>query len=68
MPPTLDAAGVDALIEQAPGRGQGQAPAGLTGDEEFVRRVYLDVAGNLPTPDDDPGLPPRQGATTSGPG
>ncbi len=29
----------------------GIVPSGLCGDEQFVRRVYLDVCGTLPTPE-----------------
>jgi Protein of unknown function (DUF1549)/Protein of unknown function (DUF1553) len=47
-PPTLTSAGLDMLVDKflvdakAP-------PATLTSDVEFVRRIYLDVTGKLPT-------------------
>ena len=47
--PTLNAAGVDALVEKHLLELK-VTPAPLSGDEEFVRRIYLDVAGVLPTP------------------
>lgn len=39
---------IDALVE-APWRGVGLLPAELCSDEEFLRRVYLDLIGTLPT-------------------
>jgi hypothetical protein len=49
-PPTIDAAAVDDLL--AKGLKAAKTPAApLTTDEEFVRRVFLDVTGKLPAPD-----------------
>ncbi len=45
----LDAAGVDALLADYLAEVK-TTPVPLAGDEEFLRRVYLDVAGVLPTP------------------
>ena len=50
-PTTLDAAGVDALVEKSLAEAK-VAPAPPCGDEEFIRRAYLDVAGVLPTPEE----------------
>ncbi len=47
-PPTLDPAGLDSLVEQALAKAKTPVPP-VTTDEEFVRRVYLDVTGHLPT-------------------
>ena len=47
-PPTLDSAGVDALVEKALLAAKTPVPP-VTTDEEFVRRAYLDIAGRLPT-------------------
>ncbi len=47
---TLDAAGVDALLTESL-RSAKVKPAEITGDEEFIRRVSLDVVGKLPTPE-----------------
>ena len=47
---TFDAAGVDALLEESL-RTAKVKPADVTGDEEFIRRVTLDVVGKLPTPE-----------------
>ena len=45
---TVDAAYVDALLDKT--LIEAKTPAAkLTGDEEFVRRICLDVAGKLPT-------------------
>jgi Protein of unknown function (DUF1549)/Protein of unknown function (DUF1553) len=49
-PPELDSAQVDALFDRLHEAAHTQASP-LIGDETFVRRVYLDVAGRLPTPD-----------------
>ena len=35
-------------------------PSGLASDDEFLRRVYLDVIGQLPTLDETQGLPGRR--------
>ena len=51
VPPTLDAAAVDALVEKSLAEAK-VAPAPPCGDEEFIRRAFLDVAGVLPTPED----------------
>jgi hypothetical protein len=49
-PPGLTPAAVDALVEA--GLVKAKVPhAPVTTDVEFVRRVYLDVAGKLPTPE-----------------
>ena len=47
-PPALDPAGVDALVEKALIKAKTPVPP-VTTDEEFVRRIYLDVTGKLPT-------------------
>ena len=50
-PPTLTSSGLDSLVEKflldakAP-------PAALTSDVEFVRRLYLDITGRLPAPEE----------------
>jgi hypothetical protein len=48
--PALDSAGVDALLDKALVASKTPV-ATMTTDEEFVRRVYLDVTGKLPTVD-----------------
>ncbi|MBV8075270.1 MAG: DUF1549 domain-containing protein [Planctomycetaceae bacterium] len=49
-PPTLDAAGVDRMIDKI--LEAMKAPfTPLTSNEEFIRRASLDVAGKLPTPE-----------------
>jgi hypothetical protein len=48
--PTLDAAQVDALFDRLY-ESTGTRPSPLISDEAFVRRVYLDVSGKLPTPE-----------------
>ena len=52
-PPTLTPAELDRLLETVPGedQSQGRDRARSTSDVEFVRRVYLDLAGKLPTPE-----------------
>lgn len=50
-PPALDPAGVDALVEKALAKTKTPVPP-VTTDEEFVRRVYLDITGKLPTIDE----------------
>jgi len=50
-PTTLDAAAVDGLVAKSLAEAK-VAPAPPCGDEEFIRRVFLDVAGILPTPED----------------
>ena len=47
--------------------GQGRAGRRSTGDEEFVRRVYLDVTGKLPDARAGRRLPPEPARRTSGP-
>lgn len=47
--PAVVAREVDAVID-ARLAAEGVAPAGRTGDEEFLRRVTLDLTGTLPTP------------------
>jgi hypothetical protein len=47
---SLDAAAVDALLEKGLAEAK-VTPARLVGDEEFIRRAYLDVTGKLPTPE-----------------
>jgi Protein of unknown function (DUF1549)/Protein of unknown function (DUF1553) len=48
--PTLDSAAIDSMLEQNLSEAK-VIPARLTTDEEFVRRVCLDVTGKLPTPE-----------------
>lgn len=48
--PTLDAKGLDALIDKKLAADK-TSVARQTSDEEFIRRVTLDVTGKLPTPD-----------------
>jgi hypothetical protein len=50
QPPALGSAQVDSLFDGLYGASRTQASP-LVGDEAFVRRVYLDVAGKLPTPE-----------------
>ncbi len=47
--PTIDAKALDGLVDKTLSEAK-VAPARLTTDEEFVRRVYLDVTGELPDP------------------
>jgi Protein of unknown function (DUF1549)/Protein of unknown function (DUF1553) len=47
---SFDAAALDALIAKTLTESKTQ-PAKIMGDEEFIRRVSLDVAGKLPTPE-----------------
>ena len=47
---TLDSAAIDAMLDKTYLAAK-VAPAKITGDEEFIRRVTLDVTGKLPTPD-----------------
>lgn len=47
---TLDAPAIDVLIDQALARAK-VVPAHPTGDEEFVRRLCLDITGRMPTPE-----------------
>ena len=49
-PPTLDAAGLDELVAKSMTGGK-PSTIPVIGDEEFVRRVYLDVTGKIPTLD-----------------
>jgi hypothetical protein len=50
-PPTLDSAAIDALLDKS--LVSTKTPVSpMTSDEEFVRRVYLDVTGKLPTIDE----------------
>ena len=49
-PPALSSAQIDALFDRLHEAAHTQASP-IVGDETFVRRVYLDVAGKLPTPD-----------------
>ena len=49
-PPTLDAAAIDAMLEKGLATSK-TAAAPLTNDEEFARRISLDVTGKLPTPE-----------------
>ena len=48
-PPSLKAAEVDALILRGL-KASKTEPSPITNDEEFLRRVYLDVLGKLPEP------------------
>ncbi|MDB5349103.1 MAG: Protein of unknown function (DUF1553)/Protein of unknown function [Planctomycetota bacterium] len=47
---TFDSATIDAILEKAHAAAK-VVPAKVTGDEEFIRRVTLDVTGKLPTPE-----------------
>ncbi len=47
---TFDAAEIDAMLEKSHAAAK-VIPAKITGDEEFIRRVSLDVTGKLPTPE-----------------
>ncbi|MFO0951045.1 MAG: DUF1549 domain-containing protein [Isosphaeraceae bacterium] len=49
-PPSLTSADVDAKLDAFLATTRAEV-APLTSDAEFVRRVYLDVTGKLPTPD-----------------
>ncbi len=49
-PPTIDSAKIDTLLDKA--LVTSKTPVSpITTDEEFVRRIYLDVTGKLPTID-----------------
>ncbi|AMV36126.1 DUF1549 domain-containing protein [Planctomyces sp. SH-PL62] len=49
--PTMTSADLDALVAaRLAGNSPGVKPAPATGDLEFVRRIYLDVTGVVPTP------------------
>ena len=48
--PTIDAAGLDAMLGRVLAASKVQ-PGPATSDVEFVRRVYLDTTGQLPTPE-----------------
>jgi Protein of unknown function (DUF1549)/Protein of unknown function (DUF1553) len=51
VPPTMTSADLDRRISQYLGKTDSKVePAPLTSDIEFVRRVYLDLAGAPPTP------------------
>jgi hypothetical protein len=50
-PPTITPDRIDQLVEAGLSEAK-TAPARLTTDEEFVRRVYLDLAGRAPTPEE----------------
>lgn len=50
VPMTIDAKAIDALIDRTLVAAK-VAPARVCSDEEFVRRVCLDVTGRLPAPD-----------------
>lgn len=54
-PPTLTPGRIDEKIEAALAE-QKAIPARLTSDEEFVRRVYLDLVGRAPTPEEVAGF------------
>lgn len=47
---TFDSAAIDAMLEKSYATAK-VVPAKVTGDEEFIRRVTLDVTGRLPTPE-----------------
>ena len=49
-PPALTSAELDMLVDRFLGSTQAP-PAAPTSDVEFVRRIYLDLAGKLPTPE-----------------
>ncbi len=49
-PPSLGAAQVDAMLDRLYDA-TGAKASPLVDDEAFVRRVYLDVTGKLPTPE-----------------
>ena len=48
-PPTVRPSELDALIEKGLAA-SGTAASPATSDEEFIRRLYIDVLGSLPTP------------------
>ena len=53
---------------QAKWKEMGIVPSELASDEQFLRRIKLDLTGTLPTPDEGPGSfhgrpKPRQAAT-----
>ncbi|MHC5540266.1 DUF1549 domain-containing protein [Singulisphaera rosea] len=48
--PTLTPEGLDTLVDQYLATTK-VAPSSKTTDVEFVRRIYLDITGNLPTPE-----------------
>lgn len=47
---TFESSQIDAMLEKSYATAK-VVPAKLTGDEEFIRRVTLDVTGKLPTPE-----------------
>ena len=52
IPPTLTPAELDRLLEQYLAKNNPKVePAPLTTDVEFVRRVYFDLVGDPPTPE-----------------
>jgi hypothetical protein len=50
-PPTMTPADLDALVDAFLAKSKVD-PATLTTDVEFVRRIYLDITGKLPTPEE----------------
>lgn len=48
---TFDAAAIDSMLD-ASHKAASVVPAKVMGDEEFIRRVSLDVAGRLPSPEE----------------
>ena len=46
----------------------GLTPSPPVRDEEFLRRIYLDAIGTLPTPEEVRGVPRRQGGRQAGQG
>ena len=68
-PPTLTSAELDRMLQQYLAKTNPKVePAALTSDVEFVRRVYFDLAGAPPTPDQVAVLRERPRPRTSGPG
>ena len=69
IPPTLTPQEIDRLIGEYLAKNNPKVePAALTSDVEFVRRVYFDLTGKPPTPEQVALLRPRPGQGQAGHG